>query len=71
MSNYDKYNHFENLLNENNVVNTNDIISEIKNDQEIIAFSKKLVNQSKSILIKINKSKSCLPLLVNKRIVVF
>ena len=31
---YDKYNHFENLLNENNVVNSNDIISEIKNDQE-------------------------------------
>jgi serine/threonine protein kinase len=57
---YDKYNHFENLLNENNVVNTNDIISEIKNDQEIIAFSKKLVNQSKSILIKINKSNNLL-----------
>ena len=55
---YEKYNNIENKIIENNIDNEQEILTNLKDDLENINIHKDLVNKSKSLMIKINKSKN-------------
>ena len=55
---YKKYNNLENKIIENNIINEQEILTNLKDDLDNINIHKDLVNKSKSLMIKINKSKN-------------
>ena len=57
---YKKYNDIENQIQVNSNINKNEILSNLKDDLDNINLNKELVNKSKSLMIKINKSKNFL-----------
>lgn len=57
---FDKYNHLEELIYNNKIEDEEQILIELKNDLNEISKYKELVNKSKSLMIKINKSKNLL-----------
>ena len=59
---FDKYNHLEELIYNNKIEDEEQILLELKNDLNQISKYKELVNKSKSLMIKINKSKNLLKL---------
>ena len=61
---FEKYNDIENLILENKIQDEEDILINLKDDLKTINKYKNLVNKSKAIMIKINKSKY---LLQNKK----
>jgi len=68
MDNYEKYNlkydNIESSLSSNDLNNQNDILSNLKDDLDDINQYKSLVNKSKALMIKLNKSNN---LLKNKK----
>lgn len=57
---FDKYNHLEKLIYNNKINDEEEILLELKNDLNEISKYKELVNKSKLLMIKINKSKNLL-----------
>lgn len=54
---YEKYNNIENKIIEQNIENEHEILTNLKDDLDNINLHKDLVTKSKSLMIKINKSK--------------
>ena len=57
---FDKYDNLEEIIYNNKSKNEEQILIELKNDLNEISQCKELVNKSKSLMIKINKSKNLL-----------
>jgi protein subunit release factor A len=57
---FDKYDNLEKVIYNNKINDEEQILIELKNDLNEISQCKELVNKSKSLMIKINKSKNLL-----------